>query len=207
MTLMPTETRVPRSKRPRIGQRRRGPARCVYCAVQIPDDVDHVVVYPCECTACPKCLLKAHAKRGVEQLKCPCTPSVKVTSHQIIEAGQGAGEVVDYATPNNEYIETNLPLTYLKRKLGQQLKEAVTEKEAMVLYCGTIQKKISGVSGVGKSEYTFDAYVKAIMLDLHGSSYTNEVSQRLCEFFGYLYPRIVPPSQPPRKTQIPVLSP
>ena len=60
---------------------------------------DHVILKPCQCIVCPKCLLSAHAARGTTLLSCgKC--GTKVNSHEFV-AISGGGEIVGYGGDTN----------------------------------------------------------------------------------------------------------
>jgi len=60
---------------------------------------DHVILKPCHCIVCPKCLLSAHAARGTALLSCgKC--GTKVNSHEFV-AISGGGEIVGYGGDTN----------------------------------------------------------------------------------------------------------
>ena len=57
---------------------------------------DHVILKPCQCIVCPKCLLSAHAARGTALLSCgKC--GTKVNAHEF----SGGGDIVSYGGNTN----------------------------------------------------------------------------------------------------------
>jgi len=70
-----------------------GDNKCYSCNQQLYLH-DHVILKPCKCIICPKCLLSAHAARGTALLSCgKC--GTNVNAHQF-----GGGDIVSYAGGN-----------------------------------------------------------------------------------------------------------
>ena len=75
-----------------------GDNKCYSCNQQLYLH-DHVILKPCQCIVCPKCLLSAHAVRGTTLLSCgKC--GTKVNSHEFVNSVSG-GDTVAYEGNTN----------------------------------------------------------------------------------------------------------
>jgi len=71
-----------------------GANSCYSCSQQLYLH-DHVILKPCQCIVCPKCLLSAHAARGTTLLSCgKC--GTKVNAHQFVNSVSGGRDTVAY---------------------------------------------------------------------------------------------------------------
>ena len=75
---------------------------CSWCSRDISPDADHVVLSPCQCTVCPKCLLFELAPRGNSEAQCHCCSS-PICSHQYFESRLAQ-------LPKAEYQKPTLPI-------------------------------------------------------------------------------------------------
>lgn len=80
-----------------------GDNKCYSCNQQLYLH-DHVILKPCQCIVCPKCLLSAHAVRGTTLLSCgKC--GTKVTAHQFVCFVSGGRDTVAYGGNNTNTLD------------------------------------------------------------------------------------------------------
>eukprot|EP00984_Skeletonema_dohrnii_P024230 scaffold13341_cov119-Skeletonema_dohrnii-CCMP3373.AAC.2 len=73
---------ITRSQRSRIDRRDCGDGViCSSCKKDIHVNADHILLKPCKCLICTRCLMHEHARRGSQALCCPSC-SEKATSHR-----------------------------------------------------------------------------------------------------------------------------
>jgi hypothetical protein len=74
---------------------------CSWCSRTIPPEADHVVLSPCKCTVCPRCLLHELAPRGNNEVQCLCCSS-PICTHQYFESWLAQLPKATYQKPSAE---------------------------------------------------------------------------------------------------------
>ena len=116
---------VSRPVRPITRRTRSDNLSCSWCSSGIAPAADHVVLSPCQCTVCPKCLLSELAPRGRSEAQCLCCSS-PICSHQYFQSRLAQLPKAEYHEPQTEpQIDDKLwvqqpmkclALTYTKQK-------------------------------------------------------------------------------------------
>jgi hypothetical protein len=74
---------------------------CAFCHSEIPLIADHVVVYPCQCNVCPRCLLELLSPRGTADVDCLAC-GTPIHSHQFHRARAPDAKVVKCEQPQQK---------------------------------------------------------------------------------------------------------
>lgn len=90
-----------RTTRPITRRNKSDNLSCSWCSRDISPDADHVVLSPCQCTVCPKCLLFELAPRGNSEAQCHCCSS-PICSHQYFESRLAQLPKAEYQKPTAE---------------------------------------------------------------------------------------------------------
>ena len=157
---------------------------CSWCHGNIYLPGQHIIIKPCACEICPKCLLKAHAERGSRSLLCRCC-DLQVESHQMFQARLPDGHPVAYVTEessmSDEELKKHRPLQFLAREDLHVLQQAPASKSAQIigLYCAVITKD------PGRRLPKVHTLLKTISHVGNGPC-SAEYSARLCKFSSML---------------------
>ncbi|KAL7512471.1 hypothetical protein ACHAXN_009685 [Cyclotella atomus] len=78
---------------------------CTLCEVIIPAESEHIILRPCGCKTCTRCLIRAHADRGKCLLQCCGAP---VKSHKFVDPSQTTEENVVTVRTNEDNISNEI---------------------------------------------------------------------------------------------------
>ena len=202
--------RITRAKRGKIdrGECSDG-LSCSYCHDDIHVNAEHVVLKPCKCTLCTRCLLNSHALRGSFTMYCPTCDggdtNTKVTSHRYFSARTPDEEDTHYKTclcdgeETDDYIKNNLPKKHLAQKEGAGVGRLEEGESIAVLYAFRLKK--------GKNNnierYT---YTETISDHIKTEDDMEDYSTKCGKFMAFLHELIVGPSKI-EKDDVPNLMP
>ncbi|KAK1741456.1 hypothetical protein QTG54_007934 [Skeletonema marinoi] len=139
---------ITRSKRSRIDRGECGDGvSCSCCRKDINVNADHVVLKPCMCVICTRCLSNEHAKRGSRALCCPLCDK-KATSHRYYSSRTPDDEDIlstecPYeGEPTADDIRQNLPKKYLEQQEGMEGFKRLAEGESIAVLDAFRLKKV-----------------------------------------------------------------
>lgn len=201
--------RITRAKRGKIdrGECNDG-LRCSSCGNDIHVNADHVVLNPCNCILCTRCLLNSHASRGSFAMYCPTCDGndTKVTSHRYYAARTPDQEDTHYKTclcdgreETDYYIKNNLPKKHLAQKERAGVERLEEGESIAVLYAFRLKK--------GKdNDVTKFTYTETISDHIKTEDDMEEYSAKCGKFMAFLHELIVGPSKI-KKDDVPNLIP
>lgn len=189
--------RITRAKRGKIdrGECNDG-LSCSSCGNDIHVNADHVVLSPCNCILCTRCLLNSHALRGSFAMYCPTCDGndTKVTSHRYFSARTPDEEDTNYKTclcdgeETDDYIKNNFPKKHLAQKEGAGVGRLEEGESIAVLYAFRLKKgKNNNVE-----RYT---YTETISDHIKTEDDMEDYSTKCGKFMAFLHELIVRPSK------------
>jgi hypothetical protein len=115
---------ITRPKRSRIDKGECGDGvSCYSCKNDIHVNADHIVLKPCMCIICTRCLSNGHARRGSHALSCPSCNG-NVISHRVIIQPASLMKMTRFTQsapigePTADEIKKNFPKNYLEQQEG-----------------------------------------------------------------------------------------
>ena len=150
------------------------------------------------------CLLSGHAQRGSSPLVCSTCDST-IESHVLFDSRQQTGQGADYRTaPGSEtiderHLQTRRPFQLLLRQELSAIENSGDDEpaEISVLYFARVTKE--GKSGARwQDNVNISTVVKTFRRVGDGLPYDAEGCGKLCQFFAFLNPIIIPPSITPK---------
>lgn len=178
---------------------------CSSCEKDIHVNADHVVLKPCRCVVCTRCLSNHHARRGSHAFVCP-TCNIEVHSHRYHSARTPEADETWYTEcpyvgePTDDDIKQKYPRMYLQKEEGLDGVKRLKEGESIAVIYSCRLKKAEG----GQIERF--TYSGTISQRIETETEMENYCSTLGDFMAFLHELITKPSVIP-KEEVPCLRP